>query len=220
MEQVAADVWHIPGTPSNWINVYLIGDVLVDASRRGVGPAIVRELGERQLSMVALTHVHPDHQGAAKFLCEHYGVPLACHPADRDRMEGTVSSSPGTLAATISETLFSGPPHKVGRLLQEGDEVAGFRVHHTPGHTMGEVIFFRETDRVAIVGDVLNGMNLLTTRTGIHEPPAGFSRDPAENRRSIRKLAELEPRILCFGHGPVSRDPAQLKKFVTRLRTD
>ena len=38
--------------------------------------------------MLALTHVHPDHQGVAKDVCEARGVPLACHADDVDAMEG------------------------------------------------------------------------------------------------------------------------------------
>jgi glyoxylase-like metal-dependent hydrolase (beta-lactamase superfamily II) len=43
----------------------------------------------------------------------------------------------------------------VARPLSEGDEVAGFRVIHALGHAPGEVIFFRDSDRVAICGDVV-----------------------------------------------------------------
>lgn len=46
-------------------------------------------------------------------------------------------------------------------------------------------------------------MNLLTTAVGLHEPPDLFTLDRMENVRSIKKLADLHPRILCFGHGPV-----------------
>ena len=38
--------------------------------------------------MLALTHVHPDHQGVAKDVCEARGIPLACHADDVDAMEG------------------------------------------------------------------------------------------------------------------------------------
>lgn len=220
MREIAADVWQLPGTPANWINVYLVEDVLIDASRRGAGPGIVKELGDRQLAMVALTHVHPDHQGAAKFLCDRYDVPLACHEADRAAMEGTGPMAPGTLAAGISNRLFSGPSHPVRRLLKEGDEVAGFTVHHAPGHTPGHVVFFRERDGLAIVGDVLNGMNLFTARRGLNQPPKGFTADPVENRRSIRRVAELEPQVICFGHGPAWRDRPAFKKFVAAIPAD
>ena len=78
-------------------------------------------------------------------------------------------------------------------MLNEGDEVAGFRVVHAPGHARGEVIFFRDSDRVAICGDVIRNMSYATGLPGIKEPPEIFTYDPPENRRSIRKLAELKP---------------------------
>ena len=71
--------------------------------------------------------------------------------------------------------------------------MAGFRVVHAPGHARGEVIFFRDSDRVAICGDVVRNMSYLTGLPGVKEPPDEFTYDPAENRRSIRKLAALEP---------------------------
>lgn len=217
MKEIAAGIWHIPGFPANWINVYLIGDVLVDASRRGAGPAIAKEMGDRRLSAVALTHVHPDHQGAAAFLCDTYDVPLWCHADDRGRMEGTEASPSNSLIARVSDRLFSGPPHPVSRVLQPGEEIEGFKVFHTPGHTPGHVTFFRERDGIAVAGDVVNAMNLATSRPGLHEPPAGFSFDPALNRQSIRQLAEMEPQVLCLGHGPVWRDRPKFKEFVGRL---
>jgi glyoxylase-like metal-dependent hydrolase (beta-lactamase superfamily II) len=100
--------------------------------------------------------------------------------------------------------------------LQEGEEVAGFRVVHAPGHTPGHIIFFLEEDRVAIIGDVLNGMNLWTAWPGLHEPPSFFCTDVTENRRSIRRLAELERRLLCFGHGPPLSDMNKFHRFLTR----
>ena len=106
----------------------------------------------------------------------------------------------------------------MARILHERDEIAGFRVVHAPGHTPGHIILFREEDRVAIVGDVLNGMNMATSWPGLHEPPSFFTADAAENRRSIRRLAELEPRLLCFGHGPPLYDMKTFDRFLERRR--
>jgi hypothetical protein len=52
-------------------------------------------------------------------------------------------------------------------------------------------VFFRESDRVAICGDVIRNMSYATYLPGVKEPPGLFTYDPAENRRSIRKLAGL-----------------------------
>jgi glyoxylase-like metal-dependent hydrolase (beta-lactamase superfamily II) len=60
-------------------------------------------------------------------------------------------------------------------------------------------------------------MNLLTMAPGLHEPPRMFTVNPAQNRDSARKLAELEPEIVCFGHGPPWRDGRGFQAFVAGL---
>ena len=165
---MAPDVWRLREFPRPLINVYLAGDVLIDAGRRWDRRRIFAELEGREISMLALTHVHPDHQGCAKAICEARGVPLACHEDDVDAMEGrravAATANPGAKAFA---RMWEGPPHPVDRVLREGDEVAGFRVVHAPGHAPGEVIFFRESDRVAICGDVIRNMSYATGLPGI-----------------------------------------------------
>jgi hypothetical protein len=70
-----------------------------------------------------------------------------------------------------------------------------------------------------IVGDVMNGMNLITTVPGLREPPNPFTPDPARNRESIRRLAALEPNVIAFGHGPpmLKDAAAKLAKFASGL---
>jgi hydroxyacylglutathione hydrolase len=168
--------------------------------------------------MLALTHVHADHQGCAKEICERRGIPLACHAADVDAMEGRrdVSATADPLARTFAK-LWQGPPHPVDRVLEEGDEVAGFTVVHAPGHSPGEVIFFRDSDRVAICGDVIRSITFLSTRTKLDQPPESLSPDPAENRRSIHRLADLNPSLILPGHGPAVTDIAAFERFVASL---
>ncbi|TMK56057.1 MAG: MBL fold metallo-hydrolase [Actinobacteria bacterium] len=218
MKYLAPEVWRLKELPKPLINVYLAGDVLIDAGRRWDKRRIFSELEGREISMLALTHVHPDHQGCAKAVCETRGVPLACHADDVDAMEGrrpvAATSNPGAKAFA---RMWEGPPHKVDRVLQEGDEVAGFRVIHAPGHAPGEVIFFRDSDRVAICGDVIRNITYVSLRTKLAEPPDELTPDPAENRRSIRKLADLEPSLILPGHGPAVTDIGAFERFVSSL---
>ena len=43
---------------------------------------------------------------------------------------------------------------------------------------------------------------------------------PAQNRRSARRLGELEPKLIGFGHGPPLRNPRQFIDYVNRLDPD
>lgn len=70
------------------------------------------------------------------------------------------------------------------------------------------------------MGDVLNGINMVTSWPGLHEPPGFFTVDAALNRCSIRRLAELEPRLLCFGHGPPLHDMNKFDRFLKRTLND
>lgn len=222
MKQLAPDVWRIGEFPRPTINVYVAGDVLIDAGRRWDKRRIFGQTKDREISMVALTHAHPDHQGVAKVFCEERGVPLACHADDVDAMEGrrpVQEAAEDALMNKVIRRMWEGPPHKVDRVLIEGDEVAGFRVVHAPGHARGEVIFFRDSDGVAICGDVIRNMSYLTTLAGLREPPDDFTYDPPENRDSIRKLATLEPKLILPGHGPEVTDMDEFQRWAASLPT-
>ena len=220
MKEVAPDVWLLSGMPPNAINVFLVGDVLVDAGTRHAERRILRQLAGREVRTHMLTHAHPDHQGASHAVCERLGVPLWCGAADTaaaERPELIRDRQPDARINKLIWRAWAGPGHPVERPLHEGDEVAGFQVLHTPGHSEGHIALWRESDRVLIGGDVLNSMNLVTTLPGLHEPPGMFTPDPARNRESIKRVAALGPRVACFGHGPVWRDPGKLSAFAAAL---
>lgn len=226
MRELAAGVHQLRGWPPNAINVYLIGprrsghDVLLDAATRQGEQRILRQIAGRKLSAHALTHAHPDHQGSSHAICERLQIPLWCGQGDVPAMEsaGGISNSqaPGWLNL-LQQRFWTGPPHPVARVLIEGDEVAGFTVLETPGHSHGHLAYWREADGVLILGDVLNNINVMTGMPGLHEPPALFTTDPARNRASARRLAALRPRVTCFGHGAPLRDPGRLADFVAQL---
>ncbi|MGB7587626.1 MAG: MBL fold metallo-hydrolase [Solirubrobacterales bacterium] len=218
MKNLAPGVWRLKEFPRPVINVYLAENVLIDAGRTWDRRRILAEIEDRDVSLLALTHAHPDHQGSAKAVCEARNIPLACHEDDVDATEGRrpVAAS-NSLRGRAFARLWEGPSHKVSQVLREGDEVAGFKVIHAPGHAPGEVIFWRESDRVAICGDVVRNITYLTLRTSLAEPPDDLTPDPAENRRSIRKLAELNPALILPGHGPELTDMAAFERFVEAL---
>ena len=82
-----------------------------------------------------------------------------------------------------------------------------------PGH----LAYWRESDRVLILGDVLNNMNLFTGIPGLNEPPKAFTVDPALDRESAHKLGALKPETICFGHGAPLHDGEKFAAFIDAL---
>jgi hydroxyacylglutathione hydrolase len=226
VKELAPGVFQLAAFPPNAINSYLVGDVLIDAGSRLDRPFLLRELRGVSLAAHALTHAHGDHQGSSHAVCTRFGVPFWVGAADVPVAEqggkATYADMPQPLhpVPRLYSNLFPGPGHRVDRVLQEGDEVAGFTVLETPGHSAGHVSFWRESDRVLIVGDVFTNMNVMTMVPGLHEPKDYFTPDPTTNRASIRRLAALEPDLACVGHGPPLRDPGKLAEFAAALPAD
>lgn len=115
-----------------------------------------------------------------------------------------LSRLPGPDAAAVSSRL------------REGELIQGLTVIETPGHTPGHISLWREPDRLLICGDRVFNLNPLTRRVGLREPFGFITADPALNRRSIGKLAELEPATVLPGHGPPI-DGADFEAFANGL---
>jgi glyoxylase-like metal-dependent hydrolase (beta-lactamase superfamily II) len=224
VHQIAPDVFHVPVAPRNGINAYVIGDVLVDAGIRPSAGALRKAAEQHGVRAIALTHAHGDHVGSAKRLHDELGIPVWVGAADRAATESgkALKKDPFNkpVVSTIAGLMGDFPAVPVQRVLTEGDELtAGFTVLDTPGHSPGHVSFWRESDRVLICGDVFFNMHLLTTIPGLRQPPGPFTYDVAQNRQSERKVAELEPAIAGFGHGPVITEDtaAKMARFVATL---
>lgn len=218
MKQLADGFYHIPLMPRNGVNAYFAGGVLFDAGVPGDEKKILKSLRGYTVIAHTLTHGHPDHQGASHAVCEALDIPLWCGAADALAVEaGNLSPLMPDNWITRFMRSRSGPAHPVARRLSEGDEVGGFTVIETPGHSPGHVVYWRELDRILILGDVLNAMHLITTVPGLREPPKVFTPDPAQNRASARKLLGLNPALVVFGHGPPLRDTARFNAFVSSL---
>ena len=222
MKELADSVWHIQCVPVlRWaVNAFLVDDVLIDAGARQSGRRIFAALDGRAVSAHALTHAHPDHQGASHEVCTRLGIPYWVPEGDVDAAEDPsliAQRQPSHPVAQLFARTMTGPGHPVDRPLREGEEVAGFRVLDTPGHSAGHVSYWRESDRVLILGDVLNNMDVLTGVPGLRLPKSFLTPDPERNRESARRLGDLEPKLVLFGHGAPLRDTRKFVDFCASL---
>jgi len=208
MRILAPDVHQLRGFAPHAINAYLVAGVLVDAGTPLARRRILRQLRGHDVTAHVVTHAHPDHFGSSHAVCEALDLPLWTGERDAEAVETAVPIAANGFLQGLAARMKLAPAHPVGRRLREGDEVAGFTVLDVPGHSPGHIALWRESDGVLLCGDVFFNLR----RTG--RPPALLTVDPERNRQSMRRLADLQPALVLFGHGPPLRDPDRLARAV------
>jgi hydroxyacylglutathione hydrolase len=211
-ERVADGVWVLRGFVPRSMNVFLIegddGVTIYDGGIKAMTTNVARAAARLgPITRVVLGHGHPDHRGIAPGI----DAPVYLHADGRAEAEGDGGRSyfdfaelERLRARVLMPRLldwWDGGPVFVAGTLREGDEVAGFDVIHTPGHSPGLIALWRESDRLALVSDLVY---TLDPQTGRHGPPRvphrAFNRDTEQARASIEKIAGLAPATLWPGH--------------------
>jgi glyoxylase-like metal-dependent hydrolase (beta-lactamase superfamily II)/predicted ester cyclase len=225
---IAPGVWLVSRSLPSSMNVYLLaepdgGVTVFDAGVRAMTPAIA-SAGARLggIRRVVLGHADCDHRGGAAGL----GVPVYCHPEEVQAAQSPASRRDywdlSKLSAAVRPLYpaffrgWDGGALEVAGTVEEGTEVAGFRVVDLPGHAPGLIGLFREEDGLAICSDVLYTLNVETGMPGgARVPHPAFNQDTELARQSLLKLADLAPRVVWVGHShPVSGPevPDQLRR--------
>ncbi len=207
-------------------NVFLVAEeelTLIDTGWRGSARRIldsVQKLGRspEEITLIIITHHHPDHTGSLAELKRLTNAKVALHKADAQYFTGKLKEPPlfkgwyrplNLLLWPI--LLFLRPkPADVDIILEDGDELpelGGLRVIHTPGHTPGSISLFSPKRRLIFTGDTT--ACFLPGR--LSGPLRIFSFDMAQGRESVEKLAQLEFDILCMGHGSAVTQGAREK---------
>ncbi|MGH9023873.1 MAG: MBL fold metallo-hydrolase [Acidimicrobiia bacterium] len=120
---------------------------------------------------VILTHSHYDHVGSLTGVVERAA-------------RATVYAGAADIPAIRS-------PRKISPV-GDGDEVFGFRVIETPGHTPGHIAVLDPLASVLLIGDALFNTQPLRPLDNV---------DDDEANASVRKLAALDFETVLFGHG-------------------
>ena len=187
-------------TGPNPVNAYLaLGaePLLVDTGMPGQAEGIARYveslgLEPTALRHIVLTHHDLDHIGSALELRQVTGARIHAHRLDAPCVAGQEPRRPWSKRITAS--LLGKVAFAVDELLEGEEEIAGWQVIHTPGHSMGSISLYRPP--ALIVGDLL-----LTGKDRCREMWRITMQDAQLARASIRKLAELEVDVLLCGHG-------------------
>ena len=218
MKELAPGLHRLRGFPPDAFNVYLLetdaGTVLVDTSTRHARRRILRQVDGRLLEGILITHAHRDHAGAMHAVAEATLAPVWAGVEDADALEGK-APEPIPRPDSFVNRMFGGwwkDRHAVARRLADGERIGAWEVVGFAGHTPGMIGLWRESDRVVLCADTLRTVNLFTGIPQVGEMPTLFTLDLAESRRSIRKLAALEARTVCPGHGRALRGDEAVEK--------
>jgi hydroxyacylglutathione hydrolase len=187
--------------------------VIVDTGCPGNAGKILRHLSENSIkpgdvSLIVLTHGHIDHYGSADELRKKTGAPIAAHSAAAKYLEEGINyiGTPARPAGRALKLLYGGTDTVRTKPLEvdivfEGDRdlrefgIAG-TVIHTPGHTEGSLSLILSSGE-AIVGDLVMG-GILSKK--MPDYPI-FVCDMSLWRKSIEKVVQLSPTIVCASHG-------------------
>ena len=185
--------------------------IVVDAAIPGRARAVLQPPASLRrppsaIPQIWLTHGDIAHIGSTAAHTDASAARVVAREADVPLSEGKADRALGpVLLAAPAQRLFNGAvnhllrycPARVERAVRDGDHLGDWQVIHVPGHTAGSACFYHPGRRIAIVGDALNHR-----RGRLGAPPLTFSVDMAQAYASIRRLADLDIEICCFGHGP------------------
>ena len=222
MQQVVPGVYAFSGLLMG--RIYALESVdgltLVDAGLGLAAEKVLRQLqaaghSASDVKRILVTHAHPDHVGGLPRLQAVTGAQVVAHRLECPVIEGKAPVARRPTGIRLPAGKMKPAPVQCevqgGEVLPE--VLGGLRVIFTPGHAPGHVSFWQPERRLLFCGDVL--MRLPRVRL----PFAAFTVDMEENKRSVKKIAELDAAVVCFGHGRplIDQAAAQLRAFAAKF---
>jgi glyoxylase-like metal-dependent hydrolase (beta-lactamase superfamily II) len=197
-------------------NCYLLVDettgqcVLFDAPDHTTDP-ILHEIKDKGWTLNGLwfTHGHFDHVADhARVTNAFPATPVLIHPLDEPKLQNP-NSRFFPLPFTIPPGRASGYVHD-GQILSVGNLTC--RVIHTPGHSPGHVMYYFESEKTLIGGDLI-----ICKAVGRYDLPDS---DWQDLKTSVRKVMQLPPETtLLPGHGETStlKDEWETNPYVRQI---
>lgn len=156
-------------------NTAAIVDTGVAGSADAIGSSLQSlGLNYSDVAYVILTHNHQDHAGSiAQVVAQ--------------AVNATTYAGEADIAGVAAQDIFG---------LLGGEDVFGFEMLATPGHTAGHMAAIDHSAGLLVAGDAV-----FVEDGGVVEGPAQFFADVPQSRDSIRALAQLSFNTLLVGHG-------------------
>ena len=101
---------------------------------------------------ILLTHGHPDHICAARWLQDLYGIPVRMNPAEKEYLP--IFRKYGADIGMDLDISFRVTDAGEGQVIEIGKDLR-FKVIGTPGHSAGGVCYYDEAGGILVAGDTL-----------------------------------------------------------------
>lgn len=180
---------HLTASPDEPIGCHLIEGTLFGTGYGFSAAEMVQQVDARGgLDRVVVEHADSDHYGALPQLVDRFDPEIVVPHEDQ-----------GFLPRAYYGI-------EADRLLEDGDEVAGFRAISIPGHTPGNASFADEDAGILVAGDsVVRSDSDIAAEgewSGALAPVADvFNRDTAASRSNLDALAGIDVEAVLLTHG-------------------
>ncbi len=162
------------------------------------------------IKLAIVTHMHPDHSGAAPLLRKKYGTKIAAYKKIDKWYRGPSGLLQHILDCLMAQIVAARQGTKIHKIFSQritkpdfpvdaGDTLPGFpewEVIYTPGHTAHDIALFHSREKILYCGD-----SIIEVKNRFYLPlPVIFKN---KMRRSYKEMAALGAKTILIPHGNI-----------------
>jgi glyoxylase-like metal-dependent hydrolase (beta-lactamase superfamily II) len=187
----------------------------------GAVRAAVKHLGAKRLRRLVITHIHPDHYGAAGVFAGDGRADLYLHRLEVPLVHPRYVELEHLVSEVRNYLLVNGVPEDESEVMSNSQRALSdivkpavpavqldgaetlelgrrqLRVEWTPGHSPGHICLYDESEKILFAGDHM--LPELSPNIGLH--PQSTPDPLHEYLDGLGRLARYEPRLILPAHG-------------------